>query len=170
MNEKKCKLCGSVKPVSDFYKHKLMKDGYANECKECVKAKSKKWNENNIERKRANSRKWAKENAERTAEIKRNHYLTNKLKVDERYKQWVKDNPEKVAAYKKKWRNKNPEKWLAHYLLNMAVKKGDVDKSASCEDCGVFTDTLHAHHEDYEKPLDVIWLCPSCHGKAHTKI
>jgi ribosomal protein S27AE len=34
-----------------------------------------------------------------------------------------------------------------------------------CERCGA--EKVHAHHEDYTKPLDVMWLCQSCHMKHH---
>jgi hypothetical protein len=27
--------------------------------------------------------------------------------------------------------------------------------------------TLHAHHEDYRRPDDVIWLCVKCHNRVH---
>lgn len=35
--EKKCFICGRVKPIDDFYKHKGMDDGHLNKCKECTR-------------------------------------------------------------------------------------------------------------------------------------
>ncbi len=36
-----------------------------------------------------------------------------------------------------------------------------------CRDCGNLE--VQMHHENYSKPLDVIWLCRSCHIKEHAK-
>lgn len=36
-----------------------------------------------------------------------------------------------------------------------------------CVDCGRMTDRQEAHHEDYEKRLDVVWLCGVCHYARH---
>ena len=32
---KKCRVCGEVKPIEEFYKHKNMKDGRVTKCKSC---------------------------------------------------------------------------------------------------------------------------------------
>ncbi len=38
-----------------------------------------------------------------------------------------------------------------------------------CADCGLPAKYSQAHHEDYSRPLEVIWLCPSCHMTRHQK-
>ena len=47
-----------------------------------------------------------------------------------------------------------------------AIKAGELVRPAKCESCGEGCKP-EAHHEDYSKPLDVIWLCKPCHGSAH---
>src|SRR5258707_11637000 len=41
-----------------------------------------------------------------------------------------------------------------------AVKSGKLERKP-CVVCG--SRPTHAHHFDYSRPLDVIWLCPKCH-------
>ena len=36
----------------------------------------------------------------------------------------------------------------------------------SCLVCGT-KKNLHAHHQDYRKPLCVVWLCVKCHNALH---
>jgi hypothetical protein len=38
---------------------------------------------------------------------------------------------------------------------------------AACEVCGK-TDNVHGHHQDYSKPLEVIWVCPKHHRLFHS--
>ena len=34
---KACRVCGKEKPLSEYYKHRLQRDGHHSECKECAK-------------------------------------------------------------------------------------------------------------------------------------
>ena len=51
---KKCKKCGKLKPLIEFYKNYKSKDGYLNHCKECQNT----WFKKNPDY----SKKWRKEN------------------------------------------------------------------------------------------------------------
>lgn len=44
---------------------------------------------------------------------------------------------------------------------------GRLERPPFCQRCETETAHLHAHHEDYAKPLDVVWLCSSCHAVVH---
>lgn len=55
--------------------------------------------------------------------------------------------------------------WARQQVRN-AIRRGDLLPSA-CEVCGEIT--VHAHHDDYSKPLDVRWLCPAHHHEHHAK-
>jgi len=68
----------------------------------------------------------------------------------------------------KRYRKNNPEKYKAHRAVAYAVRAGTLIPM-SCKVCGQ-VDGVHAHHEDYSKPLDVQWLCPEHHHAAHKKV
>ena len=36
-----------------------------------------------------------------------------------------------------------------------------------CVDCGKPGE--HRHHEDYNKPFEIVWLCESCHHSRHPR-
>lgn len=61
---------------------------------------------------------------------------------------------------------------LAHQLVSIAIAEGRLIRADSCELCGSSqgdwrTWHVEAHHEDYARPLDVIWLCVTCHRRLH---
>ena len=47
--------------------------------------------------------------------------------------------------------------------------KAKLNKPDKCEMC-MKKEKLHGHHTNYKKPLEVIWLCVSCHSTIHAKV
>lgn len=58
----------------------------------------------------------------------------------------------------------------ARSYANVYLNRGLLERGP-CEDCGIEHDAeLHPvemHHEDYDKPLEVTWLCRECHLGRH---
>ena len=48
-----------------------------------------------------------------------------------------------------------------------AVYNGRLPRPAVCSQCG--GPRPQAHHADYSKPLDVLWLCLKCHRRTHRR-
>jgi len=83
----------------------------------------------------------------------------------ERSRNWKQNNKERHAELAVAYRARNREKTQAQNKLNYAIRKGVLSR-LPCEVC--YTDkNVHAHHEDYTKPLDVRWLCFQCHKDTH---
>ncbi len=51
----------------------------------------------------------------------------------------------------------------AYSLVQKAFATGELTRPSICQDCGSIDFRLHGHHEDYRKPLELEWLCSSCH-------
>jgi hypothetical protein len=73
---------------------------------------------------------------------------------------------ERGAAAKKAWRARNPRKYKAQNAVNNAIRDGRLVKPQHCEVCGA-TGKIHGHHDDYDKLLEVRWVCPPCHKEIH---
>jgi hypothetical protein len=87
------------------------------------------------------------------------------------------DNIDKVRAYDRdrgnrqdkkylaKYRRQNPVKYKAVTMVNHAIRDGRLHREP-CEVCKTET-RIHAHHDDYAKPLNVRWLCSAHHSQWH---
>lgn len=132
MSTKQCFKCKKTKALSEFYKHKQMKDGHLNKCKECTKSDTTRNRWENID-----------------------HYREYDRKRGNR----------QTKAYRDEYKRKYPNKYKAHNIVSNAIRDGKLFP-LSCEVCGN-THDLHAHHDDYLKPLNVRWLCARHHSQWH---
>jgi len=120
------------------------------------------------------NQKYYKEHKKELREYSRKKIIEYRKNLDyvtkekEYYKNWYSKNGRNRAKdYIKKiceWRNSNPEKVKAQQLLQYAVKKNVIQKE-HCKVCG--NNKTVAHHVDYSRPLNVIWLCQQCHKNVH---
>jgi hypothetical protein len=63
-------------------------------------------------------------------------------------------------------RTKYPEHLTAQVAVRNALKNGTLVRPLRCESCGG-AGRIYGHHPDYSQSLSVMWLCASCHTKAH---
>ena len=90
---------------------------------------------------------------------------------------WDKQNKEKIhIREKRRWQREkfnplkyhqpDPVKYKARMILNNAISRGLVTKHP-CSICG--NSKTQAHHQDYAKPLIMIWLCSNHHVEVHKR-
>lgn len=136
IRSKECFKCKSVKPLTEFYKHRAMGDGHLNKCKECTKNDVSKHRSENLEKIRA--------------------YDRERGKISERIKASTEIN--------RAWRKEDQRRSRAHSAVARSIRKGELVQKP-CIQCGEIKSI--AHHEDYDKPLEVMWLCQPCHKQRH---
>jgi len=141
--DKKCGGCNEIKLDKDFSKDKNSKDGLCFYCRACRKT---------INTSRKN--------------YYREYYRDNREKFKENYQNYIKfpENKIKQTESSIKWAKANPEKVRASRQLRYAIKYNKIKKKP-CEVCG--DQNTQGHHEDYSKPLDVVWLCRLHHRLLH---
>lgn len=149
---KRCFKCLKSLPLDAFYKHSAMSDGRLNKCKECTKSDARQ----------------------------------NRLDKAEYYRQYDRmraSQPHRVAARKeymqteagklaharalKKQKAVRQKEAKARYAVSNAVRDGKLERTP-CMVCGA--EKVEGHHPDYDRPLDVVWLCNKHHRAAHALV
>jgi hypothetical protein len=90
-------------------------------------------------------------------------YIEHKDEIKDKVSKWQKDNPKRKLENNNRYRKRYPKRKICVGRLNDAIRYGKI-KSKPCVVCGK---KAHAHHENYDKPLKVIWLCPQHHKDIH---
>jgi ribosomal protein S27AE len=65
------------------------------------------------------------------------------------------------------WRAEDVRRNVAHSLVAKAVRNGTLVRQP-CVRCAEAKSL--AHHEDYDHPLTVMWLCQACHKQRHKEL
>jgi hypothetical protein len=72
-----------------------------------------------------------------------------------------------IAVKRKEYNKKHKDRVYARGKVRVALLSGELMKPDSCSCCGKSMVNLDAHHEDYSKPLIVVWICRKCHQIKH---
>lgn len=154
---KVCSKCEIEKEDSEFWKRNNRKSGVNSECKECAKV-----------RRTTNY----KENAQEFRDKRKIYYSKNREKLAKGQIESQKGNV-RYRKYQNRYlmekRKSGDKKFLARHILFLAVKGGMIIRPEACSQCNE-KEKIEGHHYDYDKPLDVIWLCQGCHRALHRKL
>jgi hypothetical protein len=82
-------------------------------------------------------------------------------------RRWKLKHGSKDREHHHRWQKENPSKVLAHHIVNNSIRSGLLIKINICSCCGVSGVKTEGHHFDYNKPLEVTWLCHKCHRELH---
>lgn len=180
MEKKVCSRCKKELSICNFYKNKSREDGYGCYCKGCFKEYrrnnqrcieySKEYSINNSERRSLYHKERYLNNKEDMMKKNLEYYYNNK-DIYKEYTEKMKQKQEyrdKMNAYAKDAREKCPEKVRARGRLRNSIISGNIVRPEECQICFNVNIDIQGHHEDYSKPLDVIWCCRECHAKIHS--
>ena len=139
VNKKRCTKCHQYKTEAGFYEMAATKDGLRPDCKSCRKAATRKYHQ--TEQGQASRR---------------------------RYKQ-NKNRPVVARRARQRHRRKYPLATFVYVRVARAIRTGEITRPAHCEQCLMPHKYIYAHHENYSKPLEIVWLCSPCHRRIQPK-
>lgn len=135
MEVKKCSKCGEAKPLGEFNKDRRSPDGHQDRCRACV------------------------------SRYNRARYAADPQRFKEAVRKYQDENLENLFVTRMEMCERNPSRKNANMAVDYALKLGYIEKPDHCLGCGRKSDEarITAHHNDYSKPLEVVWVCPRCH-------
>lgn len=136
-NKRRCQYCGESEP-SKFYRSD--KTG----CRACRNLRA----------------------AERSAKRRLDPSYREKQAVY--YREWyAKNGRNRAEDYVQiilLWQKNHRRECNVRRMVWQAVKDGKLERPLRCSCCGRKA-RISAHHDDYDKPFEILWVCSSCHKK-----
>jgi hypothetical protein len=138
---KRCKKCGEVKPLDEFYKSAGMRDGHRSDCKACNLLAKKEW------------------------------YAANREAVIEKVKRWQREHKDVVNARNRAYREAHPDamrEWDLKTKFGISISDYDGLLEAQGGDCAICGKpqgkiSLHVDH-DHESGEIRGLLCLGCNN------
>lgn len=178
--QRRCSRCREIKPEQEFVPRSS--GGWKSYCRPCDRIKNEEYRKRSVENPRgplgSEWASWRETGKKMCAACERDLPLSAfrfqkssgypygycRECGNERHKKWIR-TPAGRAAQKRdgKKRYQDP-KWAVRHLTGAAIKLGLLVRQP-CEVCGVTK--VQAHHTDYNKPLEVQWLCAAHHSDLH---
>lgn len=180
---KTCSICEKQKDINEYPKSK---GTYEARCRECAREYARNYYKKNKEASSLKRKEYYKNNKDNELEKQKKYYQENKEtirlkanakqktpqereKANARSRKWAKENRERHYLNSKRSRERNPERHKAHQYVNWALRLEVLKKPENCSKCERRI-KVEGHHTDYSKPLEVVWLCRTCHLKEHGKL
>jgi hypothetical protein len=176
---KTCNKCLEVKQFSEFTRRAALADGYVSKCKQCQYADGAEKRCFSLVSMKicgcCGARKigsafhphpcTADGLATDCKQCSTKHVMawnsSNQDNVKKHHRNWCRS--EQGRAKLKELANRYPECQSARVITKMAMQSGRL-KPQPCMICGAKSE---AHHPDYSRPLDVVWLCRKHHMETH---
>lgn len=131
---------------------------------ERLKAYDKQYNVTHKEKKKEKNIRYYQENKERLMQYQRDYRKHNLDKCEERNRKYYEHNKKDMSMKKRK---KREEMWYKkiHDMVQRELKKRWWYPDR-CTYCGKKKKN-YAHHPNYDKWNEVVFLCSSCHQRVH---
>lgn len=123
-----------------------------------------------MESERKRNQKYYRRNREQILLRKHEHSREHADEIRARNAVYYNSHREEIRAYRSEryragFRREHPKEIrAAHQAVAYALRHNHLSKKP-CQECGRMK--VHAHHDDYSKPLEVRWLCPRHHTERH---
>jgi len=168
---KACSKCGRVLPLSEFSRRSDRNNARSSACRACRRRRGRIYRRKYRDLINLRNRLRRRRNV-LLARMKHQDWRdANRQRLRRQSCLYRAAHKARIAAYNADYWRRNREKRSAYVAVRAALIMGDLVRRP-CEIClslGLPSSrrTTHAHHEDYDRPLDVRWLCPQHHQRLH---
>jgi hypothetical protein len=138
---KYCRTCGQTRPLDDFYRHPTSASGRQSSCKDCQKQRAAAWQRAHPDRHHVHGQAWKTSHPDRV----------------EGYQATLLERRDRAA------RDRTRAIVRAAVAVRRAILAGVLLRPDQCQECRRQSVIVDGVHEDYDRPLAVVWLCRRCH-------